>query len=56
MSEETAYREGMDRGLNGSNSAAGIFDGWFDDKKDSEARERGYEAGQLARAIRGDDD
>lgn len=43
--KEDARAEGFKRGLRGKAHAAGLFEGWTDDKEASTARNAGYVAG-----------
>jgi hypothetical protein len=48
--KDAAQAEGFKRGLAGKVGAAGITQGWRDDKAASTARTEGYDAGKRKRA------
>jgi hypothetical protein len=48
--KEEARAEGYKRGLAGKKDAAGVTQGWIDDKAASLARNEGYAAGTRERA------
>ena len=61
MSQEYEFKEGFERGINGCGSKDGFIEvisgeTIFRNEKDDEARQRGYEAGVVARAFRKNDD
>jgi hypothetical protein len=48
--DDDARAAGFKRGLNGKRDAAGLTQGWTDDKASNEARSEGWMAGKRKRA------
>ena len=48
--KDDARAEGFKRGLKGKTSAAGVLQGWTDDKASLNARNEGYMAGSRKRS------
>lgn len=58
MSKERSFQIGFDKAIDGASEASGFFDFSTigEDKEERAARERGFEAGVVIRALREDDD
>jgi hypothetical protein len=54
--KEEARSEGYKRGLKGKNFAAGVTEGWTDDKESGVARTEGWVAGKRKRSQNEADD